>query len=529
MTDELRKEKMSFDQRREGVEDKGEEREGVREDQCRTNDKGRGESYGGENGVTVFPFKIFLCQKDFIFLCRRDLGPRVDSFHVEALDVPAAGHRHEFEMIINMNHRPSLEHTRLRVNFVNYESSAKKSPRKIDTEVTDIFIASRNYPLLMATWKVGPALAAGCTAVLKPSELASVTCLELAEVCREMGLPPGVLNILTGLGPDAGAPIASHPGVDKVAFTGSTATGSKIMSSAAQLVKPVTLELGGKSPLVVFDDVDLDQAAEWTAFGCFWTNGQICSATSRLILHENIAADFLDRLVKWVKNIKNSSPFEEGCRMGPVINQGQYEKVLKFVSIAKSEGATVLCGGARLEGYWLNIDLLNDAKLLCWKCVLKLNIQYEFLQHLTKGYFVEPTIITDVTTSIQIWREEVFGPVLCVKTFSSEDEAIELANDTQYGLGAAVISKDLDRGKLFSWVRVRGSDKEGGKEKRMMGSDEGQQRRKIKSTRRIKGKRRKARWRRKREIKEESVARGSRRTMKKSREKKRGREIVIMQ
>ncbi|KAH9616423.1 hypothetical protein KSS87_011985 [Heliosperma pusillum] len=178
--------------------------------------------------------------------------------------------------------------------------------------------------------------------------------------------------------------------------------------------QPVTLELGRKSPLVVFDDVDLDQAAEWTAFGCLWTNGQICSATSRLILHENIAAEFLDRLVKWVKNIKISDPFEEGCRMGPVISQGQYEKVLKFVSTAKSEGATVLCGGARPE-------------------------------HLKKGYFVEPTIITVVTTSMQIWREEVFGPVLCVKTFSSEDEAIELANDTQYGLGAAVISKDLDR------------------------------------------------------------------------------------
>ncbi|KAK9669375.1 hypothetical protein RND81_13G125700 [Saponaria officinalis] len=271
-----------------------------------------------------------------------------------------------------------------------------------------------NYPLLMATWKVAPALAAGCTAVLKPSELASVTCLELAEVCREVGLPAGVLNILTGLGPDAGAPIASHPDVDKVAFTGSTATGSKIMSSAAQLVKPVTLELGGKSPIVVFEDVDLDQAAEWTAFGCFWTNGQICSATSRLLVHENIAAEFLDRLVKWVKNIKISDPFEEGCRMGPVVSKGQYEKVLKFISTAKSEGATILCGGSRPE-------------------------------HLKKGYFVEPTIVSDVTTSMQIWREEVFGPVLCVKTFSSEDEAIELANDTQYGLGAAVLSKDLDR------------------------------------------------------------------------------------
>ncbi|CAN1777687.1 Aminoaldehyde dehydrogenase ALDH10A8, chloroplastic [Linum perenne] len=249
-----------------------------------------------------------------------------------------------------------------------------------------------NYPLLMATWKVAPALAAGCTAILKPSELSSLTCLELAGICREVGLPNGVFNVLTGMGTDAGAPLAAHPNVDKVAFTGSTATGSRIMTAAAQLVKPVSMELGGKSPIVVFEDVDLDKAAEWTAFGCFWTNGQICSATSRLLVHESIAARFLDRLVKWVRNIKISDPFEEGCRLGPVVSGGQYEKVLKFISNAKREGATILTGGARPK-----------------------------------------------------WREEVFGPVLCVKTFSSEDEAIALANDTVYGLASAVISNDEER------------------------------------------------------------------------------------
>ncbi|KAI6682893.1 hypothetical protein NL676_028806 [Syzygium grande] len=264
-----------------------------------------------------------------------------------------------------------------------------------------------NYPLLMATWKVAPALAAGCTAILKPSELASVTCLELAEVCREVGLPPGVLNILTGLGPEAGAPLASHPQVDKIAFTGSSATGSKIMAAAAQHIKPVSLELGGKSPIVVFEDVDLDKAAEWTIFGCFWTNGQICSATSRLIVHESIAAQFIEKLVQWSKNIKISDPLEEGCRLGPVVSGGQYEKILKFISTAKSEGGNYF--------------------------------------HLKKGFFLEPAIITDVTTSMQIWREEVFGPVLCIKTFGTEDEAIELANDTHYGLGAAVLSDDLER------------------------------------------------------------------------------------
>ncbi|XP_043704371.1 betaine aldehyde dehydrogenase 1, chloroplastic [Telopea speciosissima] len=271
-----------------------------------------------------------------------------------------------------------------------------------------------NYPLLMATWKVAPALAAGCTAILKPSELASVTCLELADICKEVGLPAGVLNIVTGLGAEAGAPLAAHPHVDKIAFTGSSLTGSKIMASAAQMVKPVSLELGGKSPIVVFEDVDLDKAAEWTLFGCFWTNGQICSATSRLLVHESIAAEFLEKLVNWTRNIKISDPLEEGCRLGPVVSEGQYEKIKKFIQTAKSEGATVLCGGNRP-------------------------------QHLEKGYFIQPTIITGVDTSMQIWREEVFGPVLCVKTFSNEDEAIELANDTHYGLGAAVISNDLER------------------------------------------------------------------------------------
>ncbi|XP_045793315.1 betaine aldehyde dehydrogenase 1, chloroplastic-like [Trifolium pratense] len=271
-----------------------------------------------------------------------------------------------------------------------------------------------NYPLLMATWKVAPALAAGCAAILKPSELASVTCLELGEICREVGLPPGVLNILSGLGHEAGASLASHPDVDKIAFTGSSATGSRIMTAAAQLIKPVSLELGGKSPILVFEDVDLDKVAEWTIFGCFFTNGQMCSATSRLIVHESIAKKFVNKLVKWAENIKISDPLEEGCRLGPIVSEAQYKKVLNFIATAKSEGATILTGGRRPE-------------------------------HLQKGYFVEPTIVSDVTTSMQIWREEVFGPVLSVKTFSTEEEAIDLANDTHYGLGSAVMSNDLER------------------------------------------------------------------------------------
>ncbi|KEH35081.1 NAD-dependent aldehyde dehydrogenase family protein [Medicago truncatula] len=180
-----------------------------------------------------------------------------------------------------------------------------------------------NYPLSMAARKIAPALAAGCAAILKPSELASVTCLELGEICREVGLPPGVLNIVTGLGHEAGASLASHPDVDMISFTGSSATGSKIMTAAAQLIKPVFLELGGKSPILVFEDVDLDKVAEWTIYGCFYTNGQICSATSRLIVHESIAVEFVNRLVKWAKNIKISDPLEEGCRLGPIVSEAQ--------------------------------------------------------------------------------------------------------------------------------------------------------------------------------------------------------------
>lgn len=269
-----------------------------------------------------------------------------------------------------------------------------------------------NYPLLMATWKVAPALAAGCTAILKPSELSSVTCLELASICKDVGLPPGVLNIITGLGREAGAPLAAHPDVDKIAFTGSTATGRSVMTAAAQVIKPVSLELGGKSPIIVFEDVDIDKAVEWTMFGCFWTNGQICSATSRLLVQESIAEEFIEKLVKWTQNIKISDPLEKDCRLGPVVSEGQYKKIFGLISMAKDEGATVLCGGKHPE-------------------------------HLKKGYYIEPTVLS-VNPSMRIWKEEVFGPVLCFTTFRTEDEAVDLANDTEYGLGGAVLSKDAD-------------------------------------------------------------------------------------
>ncbi|MCO5592683.1 hypothetical protein L7F22_046686 [Adiantum nelumboides] len=276
-----------------------------------------------------------------------------------------------------------------------------------------------NYPLLMATWKVAPALAAGCTAILKPSELASVTSLELASICKDVGLPAGVLNVITGLGQEAGAPLAGHPTLDKVAFTGSAATGRSVMMAAAQNTKPVTMELGGKSPIIVFDDVDIRKAVEWVMFGCFWTNGQICSATSRLLVQESIASKFLDELVSWSKTIKISNPLEDGCRLGPVVSEGQYKKIMDFISRAKEEGAAILCGGVRPD-------------------------------HLKRGYYIAPTVFGNVNPSMEVWKEEVFGPVLAVATFKTEEEAIELANDTSYGLAGAVMSKDEERCRRVS-------------------------------------------------------------------------------
>ncbi|KAE8699961.1 Betaine aldehyde dehydrogenase [Hibiscus syriacus] len=299
-----------------------------------------------------------------------------------------------------------------------------------------------NYPLLMAIWKVAPALAAGCAAILKPSELASVyafnllapvfmTCLELGEACREVDLPAGVLNILPGLGTDAGAPLASHPRVDKVAFTGSTTTAIKIMTAAAQRVKSVTLELGGKGPIVVFEDADIDKAVEWTIFA-------FIMVAKSAVQHPALWC----MLVKWSEKIKISDPLEEHCKLGPIVSKGQGDCYSDHHIFPGAQGDLHRSSGAHGDLWSCSAttrEELLQQRRLCRKEHLATN------EHLEKGYYVEPTIITDVTISMQIWREEVFGPVLCVKTFTTEDEAIELANDTHYGLGGAVVSKDLER------------------------------------------------------------------------------------
>ncbi|GCA49544.1 betaine aldehyde dehydrogenase [Sinorhizobium sp. KGO-5] len=268
-----------------------------------------------------------------------------------------------------------------------------------------------NYPLLMAAWKVAPALAAGCTVVLKPAEVTSLTALELAAVADEAGLPPGVLNIVTGAGSVAGQALIDHKAVDKLAFTGSGPVGSKIMAAAARDIKRVSLELGGKSPFVVFDDADIDEAVEWIMFGIFWNQGQVCSATSRVLVQERIYDRLLSRLIEETKKIMIGNGLEEGVLLGPLVSRRQYEQVLRAIEAAKAAGATIACGGKRPEGF-------------------------------DRGYYLEPTILTDVPLESDAWREEIFGPVLCIRPFLTEDEAIELANDSRFGLAAAVMSKD---------------------------------------------------------------------------------------
>jgi len=277
-----------------------------------------------------------------------------------------------------------------------------------------------NYPLLMLTWKIAPALAAGCTVVLKPSEVTPITALEFAQIVHDSGVPAGVFNVVNGYGADVGGPLSRHPEVDKVAFTGSVATGSTVMREASATIKNVTLELGGKSPIVVFDDADVLDAVEWIMFGIFWTNGQICSATSRLIVHENIADKLLNRLVEETKKIHIGDPFsKEDPSIGPLVNEIQHKKVLKYIETAKKEGARVLTGGQRPS-------------------------------NINKGYFIEPTVLVDVKEEHTVWKEEIFGPVLSVMTFKTEEEAIRLANNTIYGLGASIISRDEARTKRFA-------------------------------------------------------------------------------
>lgn len=271
-----------------------------------------------------------------------------------------------------------------------------------------------NFPMLMASWKVAPALAAGCTVVLKPSELTPLTALELATIADQAGLPAGVLNVVSGLGREAGAPLAEHPDVDKIAFTGSVPTGRKIMQAAAAEIKNISLELGGKSPFVIFADSDLDAAVEWILFGIFWNQGQVCSATSRVLVERAMYPALLERLIEATEQIHIGQGFTEGVKLGPLVSQGQLDKVLDAIATGQQEGARLVSGGTRPA-------------------------------HLQKGYYLTPAIFADVPEHSTVWREEIFGPVVCLRAFDSEAEAIRLANDSPFGLAAAVMSRDIPR------------------------------------------------------------------------------------
>jgi len=271
-----------------------------------------------------------------------------------------------------------------------------------------------NYPLLMACWKVAPALAAGCCAVLKPSEVCSVTCLELGQIASEVKLPNGVFNVIPGLGAECGAALVGCPGVHKVSFTGSVSTGRAISMTCASNLVPCTMELGGKSALIVFEDADVDKAVEWCMFGVFWTCGQICSATSRLLVHESIAQRFYRKLRERAEAIRIGDPTEKGVRLGALVNRGQYAKVLGHIREALEDGGTLLTGGKRPP-------------------------------HMARGYFVEPTVFVNVRPGHRLWRTEVFGPVLACCTFRGEEEAVRLANDSEFGLAGAVCSEDVAR------------------------------------------------------------------------------------
>ena len=270
-----------------------------------------------------------------------------------------------------------------------------------------------NFPLLMQAWKLAPALAAGNTVVLKPAEQTPLTALRVGELIVEAGFPAGVVNILPGYGPTAGAAIANHMDVDKVAFTGSTEVGHLIMEAAAKTnLKRVTLELGGKSPNIVFADADMEQAVEGSHFALFFNQGQCCCAGSRLFVEEKIYDEFVERSVERARKRTVGDPFDKKTEQGPQVDDVQFDKVMSYINAGKREGATLACGGKRVGD---------------------------------RGYFIEPTVFTDVKDEMKIAQEEIFGPVMTVLKFRDMDELVERANKTMYGLAAAVWTRDIGK------------------------------------------------------------------------------------
>lgn len=276
-----------------------------------------------------------------------------------------------------------------------------------------------NFPLLLASWKLGPALACGCTVVMKPAEQTSLTTLRLGELAIEAGFPAGVINILTG-GPEVGKAMVAHPGIDKIAFTGSTAVGKEIMRGAADSLKRITLELGGKSPNIVFADSDVDSAVKGAINGIFYGKGEVCNAGSRLFVERQIKDEFLDKLIGRAKKMQPADPLDPKTRMGAIVSQEQMQTVLGYIEAGKQEGAKLIAGGKRVS-----VDG-------------------------GKGFFIEPTIFGDVKNEMKIAQEEIFGPVLATLSFDDVDEVVRLANQNPYGLAAAVWTRDVKKAHTVS-------------------------------------------------------------------------------
>ncbi|MGE7664866.1 aldehyde dehydrogenase family protein [Ureibacillus composti] len=336
----------------------------------------------------------------------------------------------EFAIIETLNNGKSIHDSRYdvsdAVNQMRYYAGLATKPHGQVYDVPDQMqamvitepigvvgqIVPWNYPLVMATQKIAPALAAGCTIIIKPAEQTPLTLIKFFELIEEVGFPKGVVNLVLGSGSVVGAEISRHLLVDMITFTGGTKTGKTIMKTAADTIKKVSLELGGKSPFIVFDDADFETAVDYATFAIFANQGQVCSAGSRLLLQEGIYEKFVKALVDKTQKIKLGEGLNERVDMGPLISEQQLNRVLEYVEIGKQEGATLLCGGNRLE---------------------------------RKGYFVEPTIFTNTTHDMRIVQEEIFGPVLVIQTFKTESEAIQLANGTNYGLAGAVFTNDSAR------------------------------------------------------------------------------------